>query len=76
MSEVNSRSTHDPLSGAAIDAFRAVASLIPENIPIILESPVREEDINREMEQARLALPVLPAGGRANTRAGLQSAIA
>jgi hypothetical protein len=32
VSEVNSRSTHDPLSNAAIDAFKAVASLIPENI--------------------------------------------
>src|SRR5258707_7181853 len=28
VSEVNSRSTHDPLSSAAIDAFRAVSSLI------------------------------------------------
>jgi len=77
VSEVNSRSTHDPLSNAAIDAFKAVASLIPENIPVILESPVREEDVNREIEQARLALPVLPTGNRANVRsASLHSAIA
>ncbi len=77
VSEVNSRSTHDPLSSAAIDAFRAVSSLIPENIPLILESPVREEDINREIELARLALPVPPTSGRANTRAAsLRSAIA
>ena len=77
VSEVNSRSTHDPLSSASIDAFRTVCSLIPENIPLILESPVREEDINREIELARLALPVSPTGGRANTRgASLQSAIA
>ena len=77
MSEVNSRSTHDPLSSASIDAFRTVCSLIPENIPLILESPVREEDINREIELARLALPVSPTGARANTRAAsLQSAIA
>jgi len=77
VSEVNSRSTHDPLSNAAIDAFKAVASLIPENIPVILESPVREEDVNREIEQARLALPVLPAGNRADVRSGsLHSAIA
>jgi hypothetical protein len=77
VSEVNSRSTHDPLSNAAIDAFKAVASLIPENIPVILESPVREEDVNREIEHARLALPVLPTGNRANVRsASLHSAIA
>jgi hypothetical protein len=77
VSEVNSRSTHDPLSSAAIDAFRAVSSLIPENIPLILESPVREEDINHEIELARLALPVSPTSGRADTRAAsLRSAIA
>jgi hypothetical protein len=77
VSEVNSRSTHDPLSNAAIDAFRAVSSLIPENTPVILESPVREQDINREVELARLALPVSPPDGRANKRAAsLQSAIA
>jgi hypothetical protein len=35
VSEVNSRSTHDPLSNAAIEAFRAVSSLIPENTPVI-----------------------------------------
>ena len=77
ISEVNSRSTHDPLSSAAIDAFRAVASLVPENIPVILESPVREEDVGREVEQARLALPVLPTGSWARARsADLHSAIA
>lgn len=77
VNEVNSRSTHNPLSNAAIDAFRAVSSLIPENTPVILESLVREEDINREIELARLALPVSPAGGRTKTRAAsLQSAIA
>jgi hypothetical protein len=58
VSEVNSRSTHDPLSNAAIDAFRAVSSLIPENTLVILESPVREQDINRAVELARLALPL------------------
>lgn len=77
VNEVNSRSTHNPLSNAAIDAFRAVSSLIPENTPVILESLVREEDINREIELARLALPVSPAGGRTKTHAAsLQSAIA
>jgi Xylose isomerase-like TIM barrel len=76
VSEVNSRSTHDPLSNAAVDAFRVVSSLIPENIPVILESPVGEKDISREVELARLALPVLGAG-RTNARAAsLQSAIA
>jgi len=56
VSEVNSRSTHDPLSSSAIDAFKAVASLIPENIPVILESPIQEEEVNREIERACFAL--------------------
>lgn len=77
VSEVNSRSTHDPLSTAAIDAFRSVALLIPENVPVILESPVREADVLREIELARLALPLAPTGSRANARAAsLHSAIA
>ncbi len=77
VSEVNSRSTHDPLSDAAIDAFRAVASLIPENIPIILESPVPERDVLREIERVRLALPLLTGLTRENAHAAsLHSAIA
>jgi sugar phosphate isomerase/epimerase len=77
VSEVNSRSTHDPLSSAGIDAFRAVASLIPENIPVILESPVSAEEVDREIEFARLALPISPTGSGANVRAAnLHSAIA
>jgi hypothetical protein len=77
MSEVNSRSTHDPLSDAAINAFRTVASLIPENIPVILESPVPERDVLREIERARSALPLLTALTRENARAAsLHSAIA
>lgn len=64
-------------SALPLIGFRAVSSLIPENIPLILESPVREEDINREIELARRALPVSPTSGRPNTRAaGLRSAIA
>jgi hypothetical protein len=77
VSEVNSRSTHDPLSDAAIDAFRSVASMVPESIPVILESPVLEQDVRREIERARLALPLAPAANRANARAAnLHSAIA
>jgi hypothetical protein len=57
VSEVNSRSTHDPLSCAAIGAFEKVACLVPDRVPVILESPVRDEDVEREIEHARLALP-------------------
>jgi len=58
LSEVNSRSTHDPLSGASISAFEKIAYLIPKDVPVILESPVPPEDVNAEIEHARLALPV------------------
>jgi len=63
LSDVNSRSTHDPLSSSSIDAFEKVACLIPENIPVILESPVQEKDVEQEIEQARFALPVPPSSG-------------
>src|SRR5258708_18816239 len=37
VSEVNSRSTHDPLSGVSIGAFEKISHLIPEYVPVILE---------------------------------------
>jgi hypothetical protein len=58
MSEVNTRSKHDPLSITSILAFRDVADLIPTEIPIILETPVPEEQIMEEMEKAIGALPI------------------
>lgn len=68
LSEVNSRSTHDPLSSSSIGAFEKVAYLIPESTPVILESPVRETDVEQEMEHARLALPVLSKDNRGHVR--------
>jgi len=77
VSEVNSRSTHDPLSSASIDAFRKVACLIPENIPVILESTVQEIGVKREIDLARQALPVPSSHNRETARvAGQQQAIA
>ncbi|MGE5569886.1 MAG: hypothetical protein ACM3S5_12685 [Rhodospirillales bacterium] len=58
LSEVNARSKHDPLSYASILAFRDVAPLIPEDVPIILETPVPEDQIDFEVGQAMDALPV------------------
>jgi len=52
LSEVNTRSKHDHLSYASILAFREVASLIPEYVPSILETPVPEDQIEFEMSQA------------------------
>jgi hypothetical protein len=56
LSEVNSKSTHDPLSGAAIRAMEQISHLIPENVPIILESVVAENEVETEINRARLAL--------------------
>jgi hypothetical protein len=59
VSEVNTRSKHDPLSYASILAFQEVAGMIPEDVPVILETPVPEDQIEFEMQQALEALPVL-----------------
>lgn len=58
VSEVNSRSTHDPLTEAAIGAFEKISYLIPENIPIILESTVQRAEVEAEISHARAALPL------------------
>jgi hypothetical protein len=58
VSEVNARSKHDPLSYSSILAFREVAHLIPEHVPLILETPVTEEDMESEIAKVREALPV------------------
>ena len=56
VSEVNTRSTHDPLSISSVGAFLKVAEMIPENVPAILESPVSEDEVLFEIEKARIAL--------------------
>jgi len=56
VSEVNAQSKHDPISLEAVMAFRRVASLIPQDVPIILESRVAESDIQKEMDNAIRAL--------------------
>lgn len=56
VSEVNSRSTHDPLSRASILAFQEVAHLIPEHVPLVLETPVPENGMQTEVHKALEAL--------------------
>lgn len=58
MSEVNTRSKHDPLSVASVLAFRDVADLIPPQIPVILETPISEDQIMEEIGKAADALPI------------------
>jgi hypothetical protein len=61
VSEVNSRSKHDTLSYLTIQSFREVAHLIPPGVPLVLETPVDEQGMLREISKARFAL--LPATG-------------
>jgi len=56
ISEVNSQSKHDPLSFESILAFQRVAHLIPENVPVIVESKVDVDEIREEINSARKAL--------------------
>jgi len=56
ISEVNSQSRHDPLSFESILAFQKVAHLIRETVPVIVESRVREDEVNEEIQNVRKAL--------------------
>jgi sugar phosphate isomerase/epimerase len=56
VSEVSSASKHSRLSFGAILDFRGVARWIPEDTPVIIESPVLPEEIGDEIERARSAL--------------------
>lgn len=57
LSEVNCASEHEPLNRLAIRAFQRIAPLIPDEVPIILESPVSPDKIASEIRHARQALP-------------------
>jgi hypothetical protein len=52
LSLVNSRSVHEPLNYESSLAFRRVAHLLPDKIPIILETPVGCDGIQQEIEKA------------------------
>jgi len=59
ISEVNTRSKHDVLSYSSILAFQEVASMIPEATPLILETPVTEDQMIREIGKVRESLPLM-----------------
>lgn len=59
VSEVSADSRHDVISLGSILAFRKVAHLIPADVPLILETPVDEEGMERQMNAAAEALPAL-----------------
>jgi len=63
ISEVNFFSRHDPLSAAAIEATRRIAHLVPEQVPVILETLIDQgqSTIDAEVRRAVAALsPNLP----------------
>ena len=66
VSEVNTNGRHDALSYTSIHAFREVAHLIPVEVPMILETPIRPGELLAEMDRVREALPAgASAGGSA-----------
>ena len=52
VSEVNTQSKHDPLSLESTLAFQRVATLVPRDVPIIMESRVDERHISEELGRA------------------------
>jgi sugar phosphate isomerase/epimerase len=58
MSHVDTRNVHVTLRWASIQPFQKIAHLIPETVPVILETPVKTEGIERELDMAREALSV------------------
>lgn len=63
VSEVNSRSKHDPLSFVSILDFQEVAHMIPAHIPVIIESIVSGHQIAAEIGRVRKALEVTIRSG-------------
>lgn len=58
VSEVATNSQHDRLSETAILAFREIADMVPESIPLIIESRVPAHEIDAEVARVRRAFPI------------------
>jgi hypothetical protein len=56
LSGVASSSQHQRLGRTSIWGFREVAALLPQNVPVILETPVAENEIDMELELASATL--------------------
>jgi hypothetical protein len=61
VSEVNTNSQHDRLTFETTLAFHKISSLLPESIPVILESRVTPERVDEEVAKCREALAILAA---------------
>lgn len=64
VSEVGPRGEHLPLSIIARQVFRRVVRLVPEDVPLIIESIVEPYAMDREIEAVREVFSV--GGGQAN----------
>lgn len=58
VSEVSTESKHNRLSFTSVLSFRDVAHLIPEDVPLILETPVSATEMTEEVRRVRDALPI------------------
>lgn len=58
VSEVGTSSRHDRLSFASKMAFQQIAHLIPEDVPLILETPATAETAMEEVDEVSAALPL------------------
>jgi hypothetical protein len=56
VSEVDSESRHDRLSFESVLAFQKIADFLPESVPAILETPVKETELETEVKIAQQAL--------------------
>ena len=56
ISEIDAQGHHKRLSLTTILASQSLAALIPEEVPIIIESMIPEQDMRREMDAVRRAL--------------------
>ena len=57
VSEVSTTSHHERLTMASVLAFGKLAPLVPNDVPLILETPVGKADVLREISAAVGALP-------------------
>lgn len=60
MSHVDLEGHHGRLTDVDIEQYRTMAHLIPEGIPIIIESPVEPDQMAQEVQQVRLVLEPRP----------------
>ena len=56
ISELDADCRHVAMSSAAVNAYQRIASLIPDDVPVIIESMIEPDRIGQEVEMAELAL--------------------